>query len=133
MIDSGGFLSFKTSNVGDQLLFSSMLLSSSNFMRSSLRYATALPMKYSFVVTVVTEFAMLTDLMITTSRKLSCIGWRKSSLQNFTTSFDWLRQISLQISAVVEVAYNAATWYSLKVKKKNLNSIYPFWVFFIIF
>ena len=36
-------------------------VSSANFRTSSLRYSTALPMKYSFVVTAVTEFAMLTD------------------------------------------------------------------------
>ena len=48
VIDSGGFLAFKTSNVGSQLLFSSMLISSPNFRRTSLRYAMALPIKYSF-------------------------------------------------------------------------------------
>ena len=89
-IDSGEFLAFKTSNIGGQWLFLSMLVSSTNFRRSSLRYATALSMKYSFVVTAITEFALLTDLLITTSGKLSCIVWRKSSLQNFTTFSDWL-------------------------------------------
>ena len=48
VIDSGGFLAFKTSNVGSQWLFSSMLISSPNFRRTSLRYAMALPIKYSF-------------------------------------------------------------------------------------
>ena len=48
VIDSGGFLAFKTSIVGSQWLFSSMLISSPNFRRISLRYAMALPIKYSF-------------------------------------------------------------------------------------
>ena len=55
-------------NVGGQWLFS--LVSSTNFRRSCLRYATALPMNYSFVVTAVSEFIMLTDLLITTCRAL---------------------------------------------------------------
>ena len=81
-------------NVGGQWLFS--LVSSTNFRRSCLRYATALPMNYSFVVTAVSEFIMLTDLLITTSGKLSCIGGRLQNLllQNFTMFFDCLRQIS---------------------------------------
>ena len=56
---------------------SSVLVSSANLRISSLRYSTALTMKYSFVVIGVKEFAMLTDLLITTSGKLSCIGRRK--------------------------------------------------------
>ena len=56
---------------------SSVLVSSANLRRSSLRYSTALTMKYSFGVIDVKEFAMLTDLLITTSGKLPCIGRRK--------------------------------------------------------
>ena len=73
--------------VNDESMFSLMFVLSANFGRLFLRYSTALPMKYSFVVTTVTGFAMLTDLLIITSGKLSCIGWSKLSLQNFTTFF----------------------------------------------
>ena len=72
----------------DQLRSRWLILVASQYLK--LQMLTALPLKYSFVVTAVTEFAMVPDLLITTSGKLSCIGWRKSSLQNFTTFFYWL-------------------------------------------
>ena len=65
-----------------------MLVLSANFGRSFLRYSTTLPMKYFFVVTAATGFAVLTDLLIIISGKFPCIGWGKLSLQDFTTFFD---------------------------------------------
>ena len=69
-----------------------MLVLSANFGRSFLNSekplnSTALPMKYSIVVTAVTGFAMLFDLLIIPSSKLPCIDWSKIDLTVFYRVF----------------------------------------------